>query len=64
MGLSGETVSKIPLGYNFNVVAQATQGRSSIGADTKENAMQKTLRAILGRSGIPAYTLDVTKSSQ
>lgn len=63
LGLSAETVDKIPLGYGFQNLANATQGRSSIGAMTKENAMQKTLRSLFGRSGIPAYTLDTTKTT-
>ena len=55
--------------YGFRDVANAANadtlgnGRSSIGATTKENAMQKTFRAILGRTGIPAYTLDTTTTT-
>ena len=66
LGLLGRTLSPkaidyIP-SYGIRNLANATQGRSSIGALTKEHWAQKTLRSLLGRSGIPAYTLDVTKT--
>ncbi|MCK4445989.1 MAG: hypothetical protein KAW56_02800 [Candidatus Marinimicrobia bacterium] len=48
--------------YGARNLANATRGRSTIGAMTKENAMQKTLRSLLGRTGLPAYTLDTTKT--
>jgi len=56
------TIDMIP-SYGARNLANATQGRSSIGADTKEDAVRKSFRSILGRSGIPAYTLDPTKTS-
>jgi len=64
LGLSAETLDKIPLGYGFRNLANATQGRSSIGTTTKEDAVRKTFRALLGRTGLPAYTLDTTKTSK
>lgn len=60
-GMSPEAVEYIP-SYGIRNILNATQGRSSIGAQTKENSLQKTLRAVLGRTGVPAYTLDVTKT--
>src|SRR3990167_3579092 len=60
-GMSPDAVGYIP-SYGIRNILNATQGRSSIGAQTKENALQKTLRAVLGRTGVPAYTLDVTKT--
>jgi len=62
LGLSPEAVNLIP-SYGARNLANATQGRSSIGAITKEDAVRKTFRSLLGRTGIPAYTLDVTKTS-
>lgn len=59
--MSPEAVEFIP-SYNARVIANATQGRSSIGATTKEDAVRKTLRAVLGRTGLPAYTLDTTNT--
>lgn len=61
-GLPDEVINAVP-SYGFRNLANAAQGKSSIGAKTKENVIQKTLRSILGRSGIPAYTLDTTKTS-
>lgn len=60
--LSPETINKIP-SYGFRNLSNATQGRSSIGATTKEDAVRKTIRSLFGRTGLPAYTLDVTKTS-
>lgn len=61
LGLSPEAVDYIP-SYGARSIANATQGRSSIGAMTKEDAIRKTLRTLLGRTGVPAYTLDATKT--
>ncbi|MFA7301810.1 MAG: hypothetical protein WC069_05890 [Candidatus Shapirobacteria bacterium] len=61
-GASPEAINLIP-SYGARSIANAAQGRSTIGAMTKENAVQKTLRAVLGRTGIPAYTLDTTTTS-
>ena len=61
-GLPSGVINAVP-SYGFRNLANATQGRSSIGAGTKENVIQKTLRSVLSRSGIPAYTLDATKTS-
>lgn len=60
--MSPEAVDWLP-SYGARNLANATQGRSSIGAGAKEDAVRKTLRSILGRTGIPAYTLDPTKTS-
>jgi len=62
MDLSPEAVDWIP-SYGGRNLANATQGRSSIGAMTKEDAVRKTLRSLLGRTGLPAYTLDATKTT-
>jgi hypothetical protein len=64
-GLAGITPGETNLvpSYGFRNLANATQGRSSIGATTKEDAVRKTIRSLLGRTGIPAYTLDTTKTS-
>lgn len=56
-GVSPELINMIP-SYGARSIANAAEGRSSIGAMTKENAIQKTLKSVLGRTGIPAYTLD------
>lgn len=61
-GIDPSTTNLIP-SYGFRNLANATQGRSSIGAITKEDAVRKTFRSLLGRTGIPAYTLDTTKSN-
>ncbi len=52
-------VNAVP-SYGFRQVANATQGEDTIGATTKENAMEKTLRALSSRSGIPAFVLNTT----
>ena len=62
LNLSPETIDLIP-SYGGRNLANATQGRSSIGAMTKEDAVRKTLRSLLGRTGLPAYTLDTTKTT-
>ena len=59
MGLSPETINLIP-SQKMRTVAFATQGRSSIGKDTKENVMQKTLRVLSSISGFPIYPLDTS----
>ena len=59
---SPEAINLIP-SYGARSIANAAQGRSSIGAMTKEDSVRKTLRSILGRTGIPAYTLDTTKTT-
>jgi hypothetical protein len=57
--MSPGAVNLIP-SYGFRTIANAVQGRSSVGAMTKEDAVRKGLRAVLGRSGIPVYTLNTT----
>jgi len=59
MGLSPEAINLIP-SQKMRTVAFATQGRSSIGKETKENVMQKTIKALSGLSGLPLYTLDTS----
>jgi len=61
-GVSPEMAEWIP-SYGVRSILSATQGRSSVGAMTKEDSARKTIRAILGRTGIPAYTLDPSKTS-
>lgn len=61
-GMSPEAINLVP-SYGARNLANATKGRSSIGAMTKENQIQKTFRSLLGRTGIPAYTLDTTKTT-
>ena len=60
--MSPDFVNAIP-SYGFRNLANATQGRSSIGADTKEDAVRKTIRSLFGRTGLPAYTLDTSKTN-
>ena len=62
-GISPENTNLIP-SYGIRGIANAVEGRSTIGAMTKENAIEKTLKAVLGRSGIPAYTLDTTQTNK
>ena len=62
LDLPTEAIQAVP-SYGFRSVAEATQGKSSIGKQTKEDAVRKTLRAVLSRTGIPAYMLDPTKVS-
>ena len=64
--MSPGLINAVP-SYGFRDIANAASGigttgygSSSIGAVTKENAMEKTFRAVLGRTGIPAYTLNPT----
>lgn len=61
-GMTPEQTNLVP-SYGFRNLANATQGRSSVGATTKEDAVRKTLRSLLGRTGIPAYTLDTSKTN-
>ena len=58
--MSPESIEYLP-SYGARNIAQATKGRSTIGAKTKEDAVRKTLRALLGRTGLPAYTLDASR---
>ena len=70
--LSASAVNMVP-SYGFRNLANAAagigdpslngMGRSSIGAATKEDAIRKTFRSLLGRSGIPAYLLNDTATS-
>jgi hypothetical protein len=60
--VSPDIINLIP-SYGARSVANAAEGRSSIGAMTKEDAVRKTLRSLAGRTGIPLYTLDTTNIS-
>ena len=61
-GMSQEAIDYLP-SYAMRSLANATQGRTSIGKMTKENVMQKTLRTLFSRTGIPVYPLDTTKTN-
>jgi|2_EtaG_2_1085320.scaffolds.fasta_scaffold00145_9 hypothetical protein len=65
LGLAGRflpqgVIDNVP-SYGFRNLANATKGQSVLGAKTKENAVQKTFRSLMGRTGLPLYTLDTTK---
>ena len=62
VGLSPETINMVP-SYGMRSTAFASQGRSSIGAMTKEDAVRKGLAAWIGKLGVPAYQLDPTKTA-
>jgi hypothetical protein len=63
-GVGPEVINKLPLGYAFSGIANATQGRSSIGAPAPSmDAFKKTLTTIISRTGIPYYNLDPNISS-
>jgi len=69
MGYAGLLAGKVPReildhvpSYAFRNLANATQGRSTVGKDTKEDAVRKTLRSLFSRSGVPLYTLDATRT--
>ncbi len=49
--------------YGMRSVANAAEGRSSIGAMTKQNKIEKTFRTLSSRTGIPLYPLDTTTIS-
>lgn len=57
-----EAIEYVPL-YGFRNIANATQGRTTIGEPSKEDAFRKTIRAVISRTGIPYYQLDPTKVS-
>ena len=61
-GISPEATEYIP-SYGIRSIIGGTQGRSSLGNLTKQDAVRKTLQTLLGRSGIPAYSLDTTKTT-
>lgn len=62
MGMSPEAIEYIP-SYGARNLADATQGRSSIGKMTNENAFEKTLRSLFARTGIPLLPLNTTYTS-
>ena len=57
IGVPDEAIKYYP-SYGWRQIAEATQGKSSIGALTKEEPLQKTLRALAARSGLPLYPLN------
>jgi len=61
-GMSPEAIDYLP-SYGMRSLANATQGRTSIGKMTKENVIQKTLRTLFSRTGFPMYPLDITKTN-
>jgi len=68
LGLAGrflpdKAIEYVP-SYGMRNLSYATKGKSSIGVSTKEDEIRKTWRSLLGRTGLPAYTLDPTKSSK
>jgi len=60
--MSPEAIDYLP-SYGMRSLANATQGRTSIGKMTKENVIQKTLRTLFSRTGFPMYPLDITKTN-
>jgi len=61
-GMSQEAIDYLP-SYAMRSLANAFQGRTSIGKMTKENIMQKSLRTLFSRSGVPTYPLDTTRTN-
>jgi len=59
LGLEPEMINLLP-SYRARSMANAAQGRTSIGAKSKENAMVKFIRSLSGTTGIPLRTLDPT----
>lgn len=59
IGAGPGAVDLIP-SYGARKLANATQGRGILGDKTKEDAMRKSIRALLGISGFPAYSLNTT----
>lgn len=56
-GVPDEAINYYP-SYGMRQTAEATQGKNTIGAQTKEDPFQKTIRALLARSGLPLYPLN------
>lgn len=57
MGVPDEAIQFYP-SYGWRQIAEATQGKSTVGALTKEEPVKKTMRELLGRSGLPLYPLN------
>jgi hypothetical protein len=62
-GLSRDTLEALPIGYGARSTAYAAQGKTSLGVMSKENVMQKTIRSLASKAGLPLYTLDTTKTN-
>ena len=56
VGMPDEAIKFYP-SYGWRQIAEATRGKSTIGALTKEEPLQKTMRALSARSGLPFYPL-------
>ena len=56
MGVPDEAIKFYP-SYGWRQIAEATRGKSTIGALTKEDKTQRTLRSLAARSGLPLYPL-------
>ena len=56
VGVPDEAIKYYP-SYGGRQIAEATQGKSTVGFN-KRGTCQKTLRALLGRSGLPLYPLN------
>jgi len=50
--------------YRYRSIANALEGKSSIGVQTKDAPGKKTLQAILGASGISYQDLDLTQQTK
>ena len=57
VGVPDEAIKYYP-SYGARQIAEATQGKSTVGVTTKEDPVKKTLRALLARSGLPLYPLN------
>jgi hypothetical protein len=57
--LPQDVINAIP-SFGFRQVANAVNAKNTLGATTAENPLQKTLRALSGRSGLPLYPLNST----
>lgn len=55
----GETAAYLP-GYRTRQIAQAKEGKTSLGILGKEDPASRTLRALAGYAGLPVQRLDTT----
>jgi len=56
-GETGEKIIPYLPSYRWKQLAYATRGKSSIGAETKENALEKTARVMSAMAGLPVYQI-------
>jgi hypothetical protein len=47
-------------GFRYRQLANAVQGKSTIGASVNENATQRTLRTLSSIFGLPIYTMNLS----